>query len=464
MSVPSVSWRELAARAVKFRVWTEGPPLMLAACVVIASLAVPPTRSAEAQSSGEESVEDLVLALRSYKLTSEELPPGYTLDSEQAYGNEAQALENALTPPADPRPAEQHLTSLIDSERIVRLRQVLLHSHDPTAPVMTFNVIAFRTADAAGRALDDPALLTYIGPSDTLTRQDASPAGEGSARYALEVPADSAAEVARGELMAWRHGRVVLYAYTDTPAGQPQAAARMTELAARVEARLASRAMLPSMVASAPSYLPNAERRLQLYQALISSLPSDESFPALNPTSVDTQGNAELLNDVGFFGQGPFEDPRALYERLISRERRILGVTKQFLPRAVAPSGGAGTFPIAAVGLTLYADATGASEAMAAGVPEIAQRAWEEISLPGLTALTESTPMPTLAEQTRGFAARVTLLDGVVVELRSLRWRRGAVELSATVVSEFGADVDELLHRAADRQDAAYVARPLAGY
>ena len=175
---------------------------------------------------------------------------------------------------------------------------------------------------------------------------------------------------------------------------------------------------------------------------------------------VDTIGNAELLNDGPRLAEAPISDPAVLRERLLERERRILGIHKEYLPVPEAADPPDTRFPSLASGYHLYADADGAREALAASATEIALRMIEAIPVPTPT-LGEITPPLRLGEETRALTGRVRFDDGLEVEVTTLRWRRGSVELYADVAAAAGADLGELLVRLAQQHDAVYAANPL---
>ena len=75
--------------------------------------------------------------------------------------------------------------------------------------------------------------------------------------------------------------------------------------------------------------------------------------------------------------------------------------------------------------------------------------------------LQEVTPPLRLGEETRALVGWVRFDDGLAVELTTLRWRRGAVELYADAAVAAGADLGELLSRLAEQHDTAYAANPL---
>ena len=118
------------------------------------------------------------------------------------------------------------------------------------------------------------------------------------------------------------------------------------------------------------------------------------------------------------------------------------------------------------VGHHLYADVGGAREAVGASTAEISLRMNEEIYLlnePTKQVMTDTTSAMILGEQTRTLTGRVMHDDGTEVQVTSVRWRRGAVELFADVAVMAGTDPGDLIQKAVEQLDAAYTSRPLPG-
>ncbi|MBA2450502.1 MAG: hypothetical protein H0V51_21010 [Chloroflexi bacterium] len=401
-----------------------------------------------------------MVALRDYKLQADELPSGYAIDSEQAFGNEAQAVESTTRQPPDPRPADALLEPLEASGRVVRVRQVLNKPGEPEAAELLFNVVLFRAPEGAESALKDPSLVLFTPPDLEITTLAQAPIGDGASAFQLDTLNEVGEVEDRARAVFWRRGRVAFAVVASGPPVVADAAASLVaELAQRADTRLATLPPLPAPVA-APTWMPPVQARLGLYRALVDRTLPDDAFVGFQSPGVDTIGNAELLNDGPRLAEAPISDPAVLRERLLERERRILGIHKEYLPVPEAADPPDTRFPSLASGYHLYADADGAREALAASAAEIALRMIEAIPVPTPT-LGEITPPLRLGEETRALTGRVRFDDGLEVEVTTLRWRRGSVELYADVAAAAGADLGELLVRLAQQHDAVYAANPL---
>jgi hypothetical protein len=162
----------------------------------------------------------------------------------------------------------------------------------------------------------------------------------------------------------------------------------------------------------------------------------------------------------------PASDARFVADRLLKAEHRILGTSKRWEPADAdyhTPSSG---FPTVAVGHHIYADADGAREAFSAQNAEMALRFNEEIYVlndPMRQPLADATSTMNLGDQTRTMTGKATLDDGTQVDLTSVRWRRGAVELYVDVASAVGTDSSTLVRQTVQALDAAYTSKPMAG-
>jgi hypothetical protein len=94
-----------------------------------------------------------------------------------------------------------------------------------------------------------------------------------------------------------------------------------------------------------------------------------------------------------------------------------------------------------------------------ASLPEVSVMLAEEVSAE-VANLTEVPPPVTLSERTRAFRTTQHLASGLDVQILSVRWLRGPVELAAVIV---GADQDlpEHLVQLAQEHDARYAAAPI---
>jgi hypothetical protein len=358
------------------------PLLLLAAiCGLAAPLGSYVTRSASAQTAppAEESAELAALVLQPYRIRADELPAGYFISYTSALTNEAQALEYGTVPPRDPRPAEALLGPLVASGRVVGLRQLVEHERDPAAVGFVFITTLFSASAGAAEALRDPSLSTFVQETDALVAIPAPPLGDGAAVFQIDR---RGADDERRHAVVWRRGRLAfLLAATGDPAAVATSVPTTSALAARIDARLAGLPPLADWLGAPPPYLPASAGRLELYKALVDrTLADDSSGPDFSSLGVATLGNPLLLNDVDT-AEAPVSDGRALYERIVGAERRLLGVVKEFqsADRVASPAGS--RFPSVSLGYHLYADAAGAAEALNAPLPELLLRLSEENDL-----------------------------------------------------------------------------------
>ena len=434
----------------------------LVVAYLLASLAGLNPAVARAQSADEEGADEATLALQIYRVPDDALPPGWILDSMHAYTNEAQALEHAALVPPDPRPTEAVLQPLQESGRVLLLRQLFIQPEVDVADAVDvrFSVGLFRTAQGAAQAVQDPALMGFMPPYFDVAEQDAPSLGEAAAGVRL-TEVDEEGEVAfRAHQVIWHRGRVAfLLSLQGENADAVDAARGMGhELAQQFDTWIAGRPALPTSVGAPPAYQPSTQERLRLYRALVDRLLPDESFPDLEPFGIDTVTNAEMINDASL-ADAPVNTPRAAYDRVVRSERRVLGVRRSWESSGERATPPETRFPELTVVYNLYADADGAREALSASVAELGLRAFEEIS-PTATGFQEIAPPIDLGEQTRAIRASHTFPDGVEIDVYSVHWRRGAVELAAGLAVAAGSDPGELWSLAR-RHDAAYAANPL---
>ena len=154
-------------------------------------------------------------------------------------------------------------------------------------------------------------------------------------------------------------------------------------------------------------------------------------------------------------------------DQLQKSERHILGTAKRWEPADADYHNPSSGFPTIAVGHHLYGDADGAREAFAAQNAEMALRINEEIYIlndPTRQPVADATSAMSLGDQTRTMTGKAILDDGSQVSLTSVRWRRGAIELCVDVVAPAGTDSSALVQQAVQALDAAYTAKPIAGF
>lgn len=419
----------------------------------------------ESQDGDAESAEAATLALLPYRLGDEDVPAGYALRRTRAYTNDVDALAQVTAPQTDPSSLDSMLAPLLASGRVVRLHQGFDRPDDPAAGELGLNLVLFDSEQAAEEALNDPASFGVVHADDRLTPMEAPSLGDGSARFQIDTPIDVHHVEGRSDLVAWRRGRLLIGVIA---AGTLEAVAAAlptaAELAQRADGRLAALPISPDTLGAPPSYMPSAAARLELYQLLLDrALPDDALGPELRAWKVDTVANAELLAD-SHLAAASIADPRELSERLLTDERRILGIVKGFEPEEAAADPPGSRLPSVWIGHHLHADADGAGEALRASLAELALRLYEEMALPEPPAVTDFSPSIDVGEEARAVGARVVFEDDVTVDLLSLRWRRGAVELFADVAVAAGTDGRALLERAVELHDAAYAEAPLPGY
>jgi hypothetical protein len=450
--------------------WSLRVVLVLAIVVQVVVVTATPTRA----QSAEESPEEATVLLLPYLLQPTDAPAGYTLTETTAYPSEAEAFEAVMVPPAHPRPMEALLTQLVNAGRIVRLRQGFENLDDPNAPAMSFAIAAFGTREQATSARNDPSTLLILQPDASVAAIATPPlsiavdnAVDGVSAFLIDETFDEEEGPQRTGLIAWQRGRLV---FTVATFGSPDvvgaALPALAELVARAEVRISAQPALPDQITPGPAYMATAARRLELYKLLADRQVPDDLFGAgLKPDGVEALPNALIVLD-SLIADPSLRDPRLVADRLLRSERRILGANKQFDAVSQADDPDSATYPRVSVGHHLYADADGAREAMGASAAEISLRMNEEIYLlnePTKQVMADTTSAMSMGDQTRTLTGRVMLDDGTEVQVTSVRWRRGAVELFADVAVVAGTDPGDLIQKAVDQLDAAYTSRPLPG-
>ena len=457
------SFAEVEERATSGSRWPRLVNLVLALTFVI-GLGVGAADPTAAQPT-DESVEEATLALLPYLPPDNAGPAGYSRTSTRGWTNAAQALEAVTIPPADPRPPEALLPPLVETGRVVRLRKDFEKSDDPDAGVVSFNASLFRGQDGAAKGLQDPSLLIFILPDDKITRLDVPAIGDEAVGYRIEGLGDEPDEPYRSSLVAWRRGRVA-FAVSAEDSKEGSSLPLATEFARQQDARIAGLPALPDRVGTPAQFMPTDARQLELYQALVERTLPDDVLPGeTKPLGTSSIANAILLLDAPS-AASPASDPRALADRLVKQERRILGVS-----RSIESTGGSANppdsrFPSVSFGYHLYADAGGATEALQAPPAEIVLRLIEETPLPDPRELTmnDVQSVGMMGEQSRVLRTGFTTSDsGVNISVLTVRWRRGAVELFVNAAAGPGTNPDDVVRPLVEQLDATYSVRPLPG-
>jgi hypothetical protein len=434
------------------------------------ALLAPLTTSVLAQPSDEESTEEATILLMPYLFRPADAPAGYVLSTTEAYPNEAEAFEAVMFPPPDPRGMDALLTMFTQSGRIVRLNQGFESDDDDSAPALAFKVAAFKDASSAGRALQDPGLLMFMAPGATVTAVTAPTFGTGIdavAAQTVDQTFDEDTGVERSVVLSWQRGRLVFSVVASGPPDEVATALPMlVDLATRADTRIASQPAFPATIARGPEYLPSTAQRLMRYKDLVPRLPDDEAFGEdMHSTGISAIPNALIVLDSQI-ADAPVNDARFVQNRLHTTEKRLLGVSKRFEPADSDEDDPATTFPAVTVGYHLYADQNGAREAVGSSAAEIALRMNEEVYIlndPKQQAVTDTTSAMTVGDQTRTMTGRANLDDDTELQITTVRWRRGAVELFANVVVPAGTDSAPLVSKAVQSLDAALTSMPMAG-
>jgi hypothetical protein len=305
--------------------------------------------------------------------------------------------------------------------------------------------------------------VTYLPSDARVTPLEVPKLGDEWAGFRISPGSDEDVYAFPFDHLTWRRGRLVLNLSLDAATAEEMESEKSSwlELARRADAHVASLPVPPATIAAPAAFLPGNARLLQMYESLIDRLPADDAYPDFEPLKgLDTVTNAELLNDASKNARAPMSDPARLESRLLSSERRLLGLRKEYETVAAAARPADSRFPSFIVAHTVYADADGARQAFAAPLEEIELRVLEEASLP-VVRLAPTAPLVTLGEQTSAYRMAYSFPNGIEVELYVLRWRRGAVELSALLQSAAGHDLSALLRKIAQEHDARLVANPL---
>ena len=167
---------------------------------------------------------------------------------------------------------------------------------------------------------------------------------------------------------------------------------------------------------------------------------------------------------------GALADATALRARLVDQEKHIVGISRDLRATEASSTPPGSRFPNAAFGYHLYADAEGAAEALRADVDEMRLRLSEEVAvgqaheLRLVEAQTDQRGDGPLRRTFHGgFTATAAgdLTEDVPVDLLSIRWQRGNVELYVDMLVKSGGDAAALAQPIADQLDATYTSRPL---
>ena len=433
----------------------HGLRALLLSALVVLGLTMQTAAVSLAQPVVEANAETATLELLPYLLQESDLPGAYESDATRGFTNEAQVFDYD-----DSRPIETLLAPMEAAGRVVVLRQFFVDFGDPDAAEIRFSVARFRTAQGAALALQDPSLISLVMEDEVLEPVAERPAlGNGSARYR------TALQDADGDLvidrLVWQRGPLVFVLLTQ---GAPEAVADLMlgidAIALNADERYAA---LPPAgpITPAPAYMPSGPTRLALYQALRDRLLAADALVGFLDAYYGVIPNPILLLDAQEADE-PIAGPEAMLARL-EAERRVLGLVQVFEASEATAVPEGSRFPTLAVGYHLYADAAGAAEALGASAEEVALRFYQEPGSP-FPALTEVASPVALGEQTRAFTGRVRFGDGVEVDVMTLRWRRGAVELFADAMVAVDADPVPALVQIAEQLDAAYQADPLPGF
>lgn len=414
---------------------------------------LPPAGNVQAQP-GDESAEEAVIGMYRYRLSQDVLPAGVEMAYDIADSADSFAANYVLLPPSDPRPAQALLAPLVSSGFVVRYGQVLRFEDGDTTRDLDYRVVLFRDAAGAAKALRDPSLATYIQKDDQLEPAAAPSLGEEAFRYRYIRPLEGSYRT--DDLIIWRRGRLAFLVFGEVPPPTTPDASVPLQLARRADAFLARQPQPPTFGPSA-SYLPSAARRLDLLQQLATRLLPDGAFAPL-----ETEGGAITVSNpfLQALAQGAdaLGGPRPVLDLLVTRERRITGLSQNFLP-----SEGAGPRPEVALGYEVYADSDGAGEAVRETGYEVGLHVYQQFDVvPSVASFEEIPPFLTL-DTTSRLLKHTFENDGEPFDVVTMRWRRGAVGLFASVIVDAGADYKPLLRQAVEQLDATYVGNPLPG-
>ena len=414
-----------------------------------------------------ESPDAAAAGLVPYLLPEADAPAGYSFTFTRAYDNAAQTLDALTAAPPDPRQPAEILEALESAGRVVRLVQGIEMETPDSAAGLRAGLVLFRDADAAARALQDVSAVAIVLPSDQVTPIDAPALGEGSLAYRIDYRDEAGELVDRTHVVLWRQGRVLFSTSAYGSAEQADAALpTIVDLARTYQGRVAALPVPPAAFAPPPTFMPNAQARVERYLQLRERLLPDEAIdPHLEVHDVTSISNAILVMDARDAAP-PLTDPNVVVERVVDRQHRIVGVMTSMRPVEGAANPPGSRFPDVSYGYHLYADAAGAADALAAPTEEIALRMYEEADFgkPSGLQLGEVTVPGAIGEQARAFGALFTTSDtNLPVALVSIRWRRGPVELYVDVAAPPTLDVTALTGLLVQQLDAAYAANPLPG-
>jgi len=442
-----------------------------AALLVFGVLTAPPASvqaSPHAQDSGEENTERATVGLSGSLFTDKTTPPGYSLSTSVAYPNDAEAFDDVMIPPPDPRPMEDLFHHLDQSGRVLRLRQDMESDDDDSAPELRYAVILFDDAEHAAAGLKDPSVLDFVVPDAQVGSLSAPSLGDGSVGYTIDETRDPDAGPERALLIAWRRGRVVYTASAITAPDAAEAAqpavldlANRADKIADADYRTPDRFRPPT-----PEYMPSPAMRLALYRAAAEALVDDDAMgDALASTGVNSIPNALLILDVQRNVRG-WNDMLAEQRQLQDVEHHILGVSKEFDQANADPKSPISQYPSISVGYHVYADDDGAHQAVAQARPEeISLRMNEEITLlndPAMQQVTDPvSPRPALPFEMRYLEGHTTLKDGSNLDLLTVRWHLGGVELFVDTAVPAGTDSRVLVNKGIRELGMAYKAHPI---
>lgn len=434
--------------------------LLLAALLLLPLAAQAPAVRAQAVS---ESAEEATVFLQAYRFPDELLPAGYVHAYDVAWTNETEAFDDAINEPVDPRPASEILGQFEQAGRVVRLISLYTNPVTKDAADLWYNVVLFRDANGAAQALQSPGLAESVKANDRLTRVAPPGAGSGLTVYKVEK-LNPAGEVAgRNDLVLWQRGRVVFaLAAVGGSAAVDALVPEAIASAGKAMPGLAALPPPPTAFTPAADYLPPVAKRFELLHSLQERLLPPEAFPDFSGPEIDSHTNPELLNEASA-AVAPISDVASYRDVLVNRERRILGLGAEFKTPAERANPVASGSPAFTIGYHVYADPAGATEAVNAAPAEVALRLYQEqVSVPAPPVLGELSPPVKVGEQSRALRGSFQV-DGLPVEITTVRWRRGAVELYSSALVAAGQDPTELLRRVVTQLDAAYVANPLPG-
>lgn len=421
-----------------------------------------------AQATEEESSEAATAGLFPLLMPDAEAPAGYTFDFTRAFDNAAATLEHLTVEPTDPRQPGEILGVYESAGRVVRLLQGLEPVDPDSAAGLRVNTILFRTPEGAARALQDPSLALFVTPLEQVTPMDAPALGEGSAGFRVDYRGTSGELEDRANAVVWRQGRLAFSVLSyGTPEQADAAMPLVLELARKQQARVAALPTPPATFGAPPAGMPAAQARVEWYRQLADRVLPDEAAGAnLESQGVSSISNAIMVLDARDAAPS-LQDPMTVVDRLLAREHRVVGVSKSYQPVEGMSDPPDTRFPDISVGYHLYADAAGATEALAAPTDEIALRMSEEIAIGDSrdVQLADVAIATQVGDQMRALGGAFTTTDAepITLALVSIRWRRGPVELFVDVAALPTIDMTALTAQLVEQLDATYAANPLPG-